>query len=276
MISSTATEQVESTHSSGGLWDYVSPSRLNLWLTCPRAFELRYVHGIRSRTSPSLFFGKQIHAALEQVYRHRLLDCVLPGQAVVARLEDGWNDAADAEDVAFRSADERDALREKACRLVLAYLAQVPEDEPRPLAVETMLETPIVDPETGEDLGIPLRGIVDLVLDDQQGPLICDFKTAASSQQPLEVCHEVQLGCYAVLFRALSGQKEGGLAIRTLVKTKVPQIIEYRFGPRSDEHLRRLFAVIRAYLEDLRRGDFLYRPGWTCRTCDFRSHCVSS
>ena len=168
---------------------------------------------------------------------------------------------------------DSDKLLGKSCQLVLAYLAQIPDDEPRPLAVETMLEVPLIDPETGVDLGIPLRGIIDLVLDERGGAVICDFKTAASSQQPLEVCHEVQLGCYALLYRALSGDVESGLEIRTLVKTKVPQIAVYRYGARSEEQIRRLFAVVRAYLEDLRRGEFLYRPGWGCRTCSFRNEC---
>ena len=80
-------------------------------------------------------------------------------------------------------------------------------------------------------------------------------------------------GCYALMYQALSGEVESGLEIRTLVKTKVPQIATYRYGPRSDAQIGRLFAVVKAYLEDLRRGEFLYRPGWGCRTCGFRNEC---
>ena len=257
----------------GGLWDYISPSRLNLWLACPRAFEFRYIKGIQTPTSPSLFIGRQVHTALEAHYRHRQLDLLLPGVEIVARMRDEWSTAAEEEGVRFSKDGDSDKLLEKACQLVLAYLAQIPDDEPRPLAVETMLEVPLIDPETGEDLGIPLRGIIDLVLDEREGALICDFKTAASSQPPLEVCHEIQLGCYSLMYRALSGEVESGLEIRTLVKTKVPQIATYRYGPRSDGQMRRLFAVVRAYLDDLRRGDFLYRTGWGCRTCAFRNAC---
>jgi putative RecB family exonuclease len=259
--------------SRGGLWDYISPSRLNLWLACPRAFEFRYVKGIQTPTSPSLFIGKQVHAALEVHYRHRQLDLLLPSSEVVSRMRDEWSTAAEEERVVFAKDGDCDKLLDKSCQLVLAYLAQIPDDEPRPLAVETMLEVPLIDPETGEDLGIPLRGIIDLVLDERDGAVICDFKTAASSQQPLEVCHEVQLGCYSLMYRALSGEVESGLEIRTLVKTKTPQIATYRYGPRSDAQIGRLFAVVKAYLEDLRLGEFLYRPSWGCRTCGFRNEC---
>ena len=74
-----------------------------------------------------------------------------------------------------------------------AYLEHVGDQEPKPIAVETSLEAPLVDPATGEDLGIPLTGIVDLILDDDHGPRICDFKTAAKSAAPFEVTHEIQL-----------------------------------------------------------------------------------
>ena len=113
-------------------------------------------------------------------------------------------------------------------------------------------------------------GIVDLILPEPGGVVICDFKTAASSRPPPEIQHEIQLGCYSYLFRNVSGQQETALEIRSLVKTKTPQIVLHRFAARHAMHLQRLLAVVRAYLEDLDRGRFLYRPGWTCGMCDYR------
>ena len=55
----------------GDLWDYVSPSRLNLWLRCPLAFRFRYVERIPTPTSPSLLVGKMVHGALEYFNRQR-------------------------------------------------------------------------------------------------------------------------------------------------------------------------------------------------------------
>jgi hypothetical protein len=46
---------------AGGVFDYVSASRLNLWLKCPKAFKLRYIDGIKTPTSPAV-----------AVSRHRL------------------------------------------------------------------------------------------------------------------------------------------------------------------------------------------------------------
>lgn len=62
--------------------------------------------------------------------------------------------AAEAEKMRFTTvADEQFAPRQ-ATELVSAYVRQLPQDEPGPLAVQA----PLVAPATGEDLGIPLLG----------------------------------------------------------------------------------------------------------------------
>jgi hypothetical protein len=166
------------------------------------------------------------------------------------------------------------ALQQQAAGLVAAYLDQVPSDEPPPLAVETTMEVPLLDPTSGEDLGIPLLGIVDLVLDSEDGPTVIDFKTAARGGDLLEITHEVQLSAYAYGFRQLTGRKEGELQIRRLIKTKTPRIETHRYPARSDAHFRRLFALIRAYLGDLETNRFAYRPGLGCGMCDYQdAHC---
>jgi len=60
------------------------------------------------------------------------------------------------------------------------------------------------------------------------------------------------------------------LEIRSLVKTKTPKIEFHRYQARSDAHFRRLFSLIRTYLDDLDAGGFVYRPGFGCTICDYR------
>ena len=47
-----------------GLTEYVSPTRLNTWLSCPRKFAIKYVDGIKEPPSPGLFLGKRVHERL--------------------------------------------------------------------------------------------------------------------------------------------------------------------------------------------------------------------
>ena len=269
-MSTTLLDRQSFQERQGGVWEYVSPSRLSCWGKCPLAFKFRYYDGIKSPTTASLFTGKVVHSALERWYRHRQLGVALAPADIVQRLGDSWDQTAAEEDMQFTSASEEDALKKQAAALVMAYLAYVPADEPRPLAVETAAEAPLVDPISGEDFGIPLVGIMDLVLDDPAGPVISDFKTSARSAEPLEITHEIQLTSYSYLFRHCTQRQEAGLEIRSLVKTKVPKVEFHAYPARTEGHFRRLFAILREYLDALDAGRFNYRPGFSCGFCDYR------
>jgi putative RecB family exonuclease len=273
MITQSLAQLDDMTHYSGGIFDYVSPSRLNLWLRCPLAFRLKYIEGIRPPPSISLLLGQRVHWALEQYYRHRQLGITLPADVVLRRLRDSW-EAALLEAGAALPIATSDAAREQACQIVAHYLVSVTE-EPKPLAVEYRLETQLLDPDSGENLGMPLVGILDLLLPGEAGSVICDFKTSARSTAPLELAHEVQLSCYAYLLRRIGAGMESELQIRSLIKTKSPRVEIHRFPPRSAVQLRRLFALIREYLDAIHAGRFNYRPAWTCSTCDFCQRCAS-
>ena len=261
---------------TGGVWDYVSASRLNLWLKCPLAFKVRYLEGVVSPTTPSQFIGRMVHRALERHYRHRQIGSRIEAPVLIEQLSASWEAAASDECVGFENIEVENACREQTLNLVRAYLAQVPDDESHPLAVEAAIESPLVDPANGEDLGLPLVGVIDLVLAEPDGPVIADFKTAARGGEMLEITHEIQLSAYSYLFRHASPEPEGALEIRSLIKTKTPKIETHRYGHRTENHLRRLFAVIRAYLDALDRGHFPIRPSHMCGSCDFLgSHCRS-
>ena len=111
-------------------------------------------------------------------------------------------------------------------------------------------------------------GIIDLVLDGPAGPIIVDFKTAARGGQPPPVMHELQLTAYSYLLRQATGDSEQGLEIRQLVKGRQPRLERYCHPPRTDDQLRRLFAVLRGYLSALDRREFFFRPGPGCTFCE--------
>ena len=111
-----------------------------------------------------------------------------------------WGKSMDEEHMQFDTPAEEQILQRQAYDLIKAYLGHVPADEPRPLAVEAAVEIPLINPLTGEDFGIPLLGIMDLVLDGQAGPVIVDFKSSSRSSEPLEIVHEIQLTSYACCF----------------------------------------------------------------------------
>ena len=258
---------------SGGVWDYVSASRLNLWLRCPLAFKLRYIDGVRSPPSPAMFLGRQVHSALEYFYRHWQLGVTLPPEVVVEQLTSSWNEAGDLEHVAFQSHIQSHDLQSLAARLVDQYLHLIPDDEPRPLAVETRLESRLIDPHTGEDLGLPLVGVVDLVLPSADGAVLIDFKTAARCGRPSALLHEIQMTAYSILFRELSGEDESHQEIRQLVKDRGSSVECHRYQAADDQRVHRFFNIVREFIAALRRQQFTFRPHWSCKSCDFHARC---
>lgn len=260
----------------GSVWDYVSASRLNLWLKCPLAFKLRYIEGLATPTGPAQFVGQLVHAGLEDFYRHRQFGRNLAAGDVVERLEILWEPRAAEAAVFFGSSAEEHACRSQAGSLFETYLAQLPDDEPKPAAVELTLEAPLIDPETGQELGLPLVGIIDLILPHETGPQIIDFKTAAKGGAPLDLLHELQLSAYAYLIRHGAGETESRLEIRSLIKTKQPRVESHSYRPRTARQLRRFFAVVRSYLDALDRQDFIFRPGLHCAGCEFRERGCAS
>ena len=258
------------------IWGYVSPSRLNLWMKCPLAFRRRYLDGIETPTSPSLFVGKATHDVLDSVYRCAMVGAYTTADDVPQFVDDAWNRIMQLEPCMFDDADHETKCRNQVGDLVKAYLAEIDITAEKPLLVEHKFETPLYDPSNGEDIGIPLVGVVDLVLDGENGPVIIDFKTSASASSNCELTHEIQLTAYAYLVRAFYGFDESELQVRQLVKTKVPKIVTHRFPPRSDEHFERFFGLIREYLGALDRQVFNYRPSWNCSLCDHSNLCVQS
>jgi hypothetical protein len=260
---------------TGGIWDYVSASRLNLWLKCPLAFRLRYVDGIWTPPSASQFVGKTVHRGLEIYYRHCQQKVRLPAEEIAELMLAQWEEAVASEGVQFSTSSDEAAARQQSLDLVRVYLQQLPADEPRPLAIETVLEAPLLDPVSGQSLGIPLLGVIDLVLPGADGAIITDFKTTARGGELLEITHEIQLSCYSYLFRQTSPLAEEALEIRNLVKTKTPRVEHHRYGPRCPAHYLRLCAVIRAYLDALDAGTYYIRPSHLCAACEFSSsHCA--
>ena len=93
--------QQEQEQQTGQIWDYVSPSRLNLWLKCPLAFKRRYIDGEKTDPSPALFAGKIVHAVIAHVYRHRTTGQVCTTDDLPMFVADAWKMAMEMDSHCF-------------------------------------------------------------------------------------------------------------------------------------------------------------------------------
>jgi RecB family exonuclease len=272
MTTLTLNQFIEQEHQTGLIWDYVSPSRLSLWLKCPLAFKRRYIDGFQTLPSPALFVGKVVHSVIAHVYRHRTAGQICTTEDLPMFVADAWKYAMETEPCYFDDNTQEEKCRHQVLDLVTTYLTATPFQTETPIAIEKRYEVPLIDPTTGEDFGIPLVGIVDLVLQEESGSVIVDLKTSATSTM-CALQHELQLTSYAYCFREVMEQNELCCEVRQLVKTKTPKIMTHRFPTRSDEHFSRFFGLVREYLEALDRGIYNYRPGWACGMCDHYGSC---
>ena len=255
--------------------DYISASRLNLWLRCPLAFKRRYIDGIQSPPAPSLSIGKVVHDVLDGVYRCAMLGAYATANDIPAFVDDAWNRVLKSKPFTFESVDQETKSKNQIVDIVKMYLAETDIADEKPVAVEQKFQTPLIDPLTDEDFGITLVGIADLILDGEDGPVIVDFKTAASASSNCELQHEIQLTAYSYLVREVLGIDESALEIRQLVKTKTPKLVVHRYAPRTDEHFERFFGIVKEYLDSIDRGIFNCRPSWNCGMCEFSFSCGS-
>jgi hypothetical protein len=265
--------QQEQEHTSGQARDYISASRLSLWAKCPHAFAKRYIEGILSPPSPAQFVGRVVHNVIGYAYRLRSVGEICPVECLPQFIADAWKLAAEMEPCYFDDDVQEEKSRYQVLDLVTAYLNATPIQNEVPVAVERKFEVPLITP-SGEDLGIPLVGIVDLILREGNDNVIIDFKTSSTASIS-DLAHELQMTAYAYLVREVLGQQESYCEIRQLVKTKTPKIMTHRFPRRTDEHFNRFFGLIREYLEAIDRKVFNYRPSWTCNSmCEHYISCA--
>ena len=121
------TTSVAPTDRSSGVFDYISASRLNLWIRCPLAFRLRYYDGIRTPPSPALFLGQRVHHGLEVWYRHQQLGIPINRDAVFEQMRSSWGQAVAEEGIEFAGTSEEQALKQQAVDLVQHYVPPDPE-----------------------------------------------------------------------------------------------------------------------------------------------------
>jgi putative RecB family exonuclease len=245
----------------------VSASRLNCFHSCRLKFYFRYVVELVKPTTAALFVGKAVHAALQQWSQARWKGKTHDAETLKPVFLEEWENAQIEEPVRWEDAEEEEQ-KGKAWGLVEMYLAETPiPSGEKPEAVEVRVEA---------DLGyrgLPtLVGIIDLV---RPGGVILDFKTSASTPQANQVLHrnEIQLTAYGLLYREATGQKEGGLELHHLVKTKQPKLVVSRFGPVSQTQESKLMRSMESYVDGVQREDYVPSPGLQCAACEFLNEC---
>jgi putative RecB family exonuclease len=211
---------------------HISHSQLDTFLNCPQRYRYQYVLGAPWEHLPaSLAFGRAIHAAVAHYYRHvKHFGEPLPLAVLKGCFHGEFKEAlAQGLEVLYKEGESEQGLRDKGDALLEAFHAKV-----RPQTVEAV-ELPflvdLVDPATGEVLGVKLAGVFDLVESDGSGSMtIADLKTANRRYGETQVENHLQATLYAYALRRLGYSTDGRntlIRFDVLLKTKQPDLENY-------------------------------------------------
>lgn len=244
----------------------LSVSQVQSYLACPLKYRFQYVDKLEKPwRAAALAFGTSIHAAIEWFHRERLAGRDPDPASVVAIFDADWY-AANLDSLLFSGQDSQASLAEKGGQLVHLYVHE--SNDRIPAAVEEWFEVGLVDPETGEDLDVTLRGVLDLVEEDGT---VVDLKTAGRAVEAGGLERHLQLSVYA-LAQFLRRNSIPSLRLDMLLKTKVPRL-ERNETARTVEDLSWTARLVRTVADAIRAQIFYPNPSWRCTECEYFAHC---
>ncbi len=247
--------------------EYISASRVICWQGCRRKFYFRYVEKLPSIPSPALHVGKTVHAALETWNNLRWDKIEFEESVIYEAYMKAWL-APDA-DIVWDTPEVEKKAFDQGWLMIQTYLKETPVAVGEPiLGVEVRVDAKLP--------GLPpIMGFVDLVRNTPEGGKVVDFKTAAKSpsEKTCAFTHSTQLGIYSLLYRANTGEKEAGLELHHLIKTKVPKIAITEIDPITDVQMEQLHTLLHTYVKAVQDEDFTASPTFMCGSCEYLEQC---
>lgn len=140
----------------------ISISQVQAYLACPLKYRFQYIEKIPRAFRPAaLAFGSSVHSAVEWFHRERMNGRTPELWEVLELFEADWRAQA-KEPLVFGERESSDGLIQKGREMLRLYATEAVSG-PLPVAVEDPFEVPLRDPESGQELDVTLRGIVDLI-----------------------------------------------------------------------------------------------------------------
>jgi len=177
----------------GNMRPYLSYSQLALYLECPLKYRFRYVDEIKCEgVSSALVFGKAIHQALAAFYTDVMEQRPFWFPRFLVAFEEAWEEVCDEAEVVFKEGEDFQTLLDYGKEMLRVFArCAMPM---KVIAVEVPFEFRLENPETGQEFPIPLKGVIDLIEEDEQGTLwVVDHKTAKRAFSDHQIDADLQM-----------------------------------------------------------------------------------
>lgn len=248
----------------------VSVSHLNLYLTCSLKYRFQYVDRLpKLFRSANLVLGSAIHKTLELFHKELKKGRKRPLDWLLRTFEADWHAQCLDADIRFGNGDDPQKLILKGKELLSEYYRQpLPEVKD----AELFFQIPLVNPKTGEVLGVPLRGVIDLI---EEGDVVAELKSSQKSWSLADLPDNLQLTAYSYAYETLFGRPPKDLKVINLVRTKTPRV-ETLITGREKKDYERLFHLSNEVLKAVKAGIFLPNRGcWMCKDCEYVEDCLA-
>ena len=235
----------------------LSYTRISVWQECRLRYRFQYVDHVPTRTTPAMFTGRVVHAALEG-FLTQPLAARNPAQ-LEPLFRHLWAGADDRHTI-FTTRAEEGFWGRKALRMLSTFLARDAWAEPE--AVEQWVELPLSG-------GLRVNGRIDRLDRGPEGLHVIDYKTGRA-KSAAELAADLQPSIYAWLVQEVLGEPVRRTTFWFLggdARVEVPVAAEQ-------------LAALPAWFEAtgqaiLQEQEYPARPGRHCRTCDFLDRCIA-
>jgi CRISPR/Cas system-associated exonuclease Cas4 (RecB family) len=254
-----------------------SASSIKTFLRCPQQWAFAHLEKIRMPPSIKMVLGTAAHAGVEHNYTQKLKSFMdLPELDVL----DAYSTSFDTEVQEVEKPDE-DAgkAKDQGATLVSIYQNRV-APQVQPLWVERNTTFRVIsqheeDCPGGEcSCGVPFSATVDLIDEARQ---VRELKTTART--PSGGQHLMQVAAQAIGFEAETGEQASDLIVDTLIRKKVSDYHQERWGGPVDGHMKRTFAKQVTTAASMVKGGLFPAtgaeagPGGPCGWCGYKSIC---
>lgn len=254
---------------------HLSASQLSTYLRCPKSYFFRYIaKKAPSHQSAALAFGRAWGATIAHHLEHSTPDALVP----VDDLTDLFRAELDQElaetpvPVLFDDQENLDGLTATARRMLAVFQAEVPLPE-KFLGAEVAFSVPVVHPEHGEELPLPLVGALDALVVEHGRTVVWELKTAkkkySSIQLELEMLQPV---VYTVGARHL-GIEDPEVVVIVTTKGKQPGVQIERLRRHQTDEVE-LFDLAEQVIRAVEAGVHPRNRSWACTTCPYRADCA--
>ncbi|MBX0310275.1 MAG: PD-(D/E)XK nuclease family protein [Sulfurihydrogenibium sp.] len=166
----------------------ISPSGVNLYLTCPFAFRLKYIDKIEpTQENPFLLTGKLVHKGLELYFKDRI-----ENKDNGMKPSDYLKLATTTEDFSNVNVLQLNEAIEEADHFLTIYTPIA--KQLKPISSEEYFELELSD-------NILLKGIIDLIAQENKNRIMIDFKTTRGAVKD-NYKYTLQLSFYSLTNKA--------------------------------------------------------------------------